>query len=157
VAIRETDEVRYCGYCLQGCLHRVKNGAPIGCNVNPEIGQPALEKSAHSLNVLVAGGGPAGMSAALYLSKRGHRVTLAEKEKQLGGQFNLAWQAPGKQQMQDSLDNLACSAIANAEVVLTGRAVDRDLVADIQPDLLVWATGAIRKFLRSRGSTASTP
>ncbi len=67
------------------------------------------------------------------------------KEKQLGGQFNLAWQAPGKQKMQDSLDNLACSAIANAEVVLTEKAVDRDLVADIHPDLLVWATGAHQK------------
>ena len=145
------DEVKACGYCLQGCLHRVKNGEPIGCNVNPEIGQPALEQSAHPMNVLVAGGGPAGMSAALYLSKRGHRVTLAEKEKQLGGQFNLAWQAPGKQKMQDSLDNLACSAIANAEVVLTGRAVDKDLVADIQPDLLVWATGAHQKIPEIKG------
>ncbi|MBC2709513.1 MAG: FAD-dependent oxidoreductase [Desulfosarcina sp.] len=136
------DEVTYCGYCLQGCLHRVKNGEPIGCNVNPEIGQPELEKSAHPLKVLVAGGGPAGMSAALYLARRGHRVTLAEKENQLGGQFNLAWQAPGKQKMRDGLDNLASCVKANAEAVLTGRAVDTDLVGDIRPDLLVWATGA---------------
>jgi 2,4-dienoyl-CoA reductase-like NADH-dependent reductase (Old Yellow Enzyme family)/NADPH-dependent 2,4-dienoyl-CoA reductase/sulfur reductase-like enzyme len=139
---KKPGEVRYCGYCLQGCLHRVKNGQPIGCNVNPEIGQPALGKSAHPLNVLVAGGGPAGMSAAIYLSKCGHQVTLAEKENRLGGQFNLAWQATGKQTMQDGLDNLASCAIANAELVLTGRAVDRNLVADIKPDLLVWATGA---------------
>ncbi len=136
------EEVTYCGYCLQGCLHRVKNGEPIGCNVNPEIGQPELEKSAQPLNVLVAGGGPAGMSAALYLSRRGHRVTLAEKENQLGGQFNLAWQAPGKQKMKDGLDNLTSCVKVNAEAVLTGRAVDTDLVGDIQPDLLVWATGA---------------
>jgi 2,4-dienoyl-CoA reductase-like NADH-dependent reductase (Old Yellow Enzyme family)/thioredoxin reductase len=140
------DEVKYCGYCLQGCLHRVKNGEPIGCNVNPEIGQPVLGKSAQSLNVLVAGGGPAGMSAALYLSKRGHRVTLAEKENQLGGQFNLAWQAPGKQKMRDGLNNLAKSVKASAEEVLTGRAVDKALVSDIRPDLLVWATGAHQKM-----------
>ncbi len=135
-------EVRHCGYCLQGCLHRVKNGQPIGCNLNPEIGQPALEKSTHPLNVLVAGGGPAGMSAAIYLSKCGHQVTLAEKENRLGGQFNLAWQATGKQAMQDGLDNLAFGAIANADLVLTGRAVDADLVDDLRPDLLVWAAGA---------------
>ncbi|WP_319406728.1 FAD-dependent oxidoreductase [uncultured Desulfosarcina sp.] len=139
------DEVRYCGYCLQGCLHRVKNGEPIGCNVNPEIGQPVLEQSSKLMNVLVAGGGPAGMSAALYLSKRGHRVTLVEREKRLGGQFNLAWQAPGKQKMQDGLDHLAFCVNANAETVLTGKTVDMDLVADVKPDLLVWATGAHQK------------
>ena len=82
----------------------MKNGEPIGCNLNPEITKPALEKTINPLNILVAGGGPAGMSAALYLSKRGHQVTLAEKENRLGGQFNLAWQAPGKQEMQKGME-----------------------------------------------------
>ena len=149
---KKPDEARYCGYCLQGCLHRVKNGEPIGCNVNPEIGQPELEPSPRPMNVLVAGGGPAGMSAALYLSKRGHRVTLAERENRLGGQFNLAWQAPGKQKMQDGLDHLAYCVNANAETVLTGKVVDMDLVADLKPDLLVWATGAHQNIPPNSGS-----
>jgi 2,4-dienoyl-CoA reductase-like NADH-dependent reductase (Old Yellow Enzyme family)/thioredoxin reductase len=144
-------KVRYCGYCLQGCLHRVRNGQPIGCNINPEIGQPALEKSARPLNVLVAGGGPAGMSAAIYLSKCGHQVTLVEKENRLGGQFKLAWRATGKQTMQDGLDNLASRAITNAEMVLTGKALDRNLVADLKPDLLVWAVGAHQQIPNIQG------
>jgi 2,4-dienoyl-CoA reductase-like NADH-dependent reductase (Old Yellow Enzyme family)/NADPH-dependent 2,4-dienoyl-CoA reductase/sulfur reductase-like enzyme len=148
----ETPErVNQCGYCLQGCLHRVKNGEPLGCNVNPQIGRPALEKTAHPLNVLVAGGGPAGMSAALYLSHRGHRVTLAEKGDRLGGQFNLAWQAPGKEKMRGGLNHLAAEVKANAAAVLTGQAVDAKRVADIKPDLLVWATGARQNIPQIQG------
>jgi len=140
------DEVKYCGYCLQGCLHRVKMGEPLGCNLNPEIGKPALEKTLKPINILVAGGGPAGMSAALYLSKRGHKVTLAEKEDHLGGQFSLAWQAPGKQKMQDGLDNLEYCVNANVDSVITGQPVSAELVGRVQPDLLVWATGAVQNI-----------
>ncbi|MGD8367409.1 MAG: FAD-dependent oxidoreductase [Desulfobacterales bacterium] len=136
------EEVKSCGYCLQGCLHRVKNGEPIGCNINPEIGEAEIGKTDRPLRVLVAGGGPAGMSASLYLSRRGHRVTLMEKEDRLGGQFNLAWQAPGKQAMRDGLDHLASCAMADCAAVVFGRNVDVAAVKEISPDLLVWSVGA---------------
>ena len=84
---KKYDEVLYCGYCLQGCLHRLKAGEPLGCNLNPELGLAELQPTNNPLKVLVAGGGPAGMSAAVYLAKRGHGVTLAEKGNQLGGQY----------------------------------------------------------------------
>ena len=145
-----------CGYCLQGCCIGVKNGQPIGCNLNPEIGQPEIEKTDRTLKVLVAGGGPAGLSATVYLAKRGHRVTLAEKSDQLGGQFNLAWQAPGKESMKAGLDHLAANARASADAVLTGQRVNTDLVNEIQPELLVWATEPISGFPTLRGATVST-
>jgi NADPH-dependent 2,4-dienoyl-CoA reductase/sulfur reductase-like enzyme len=92
--------------------------------------------------VLVAGGGPAGMSASLYLTRRGHNVTLVEKESILGGQFNLAWQAPGKKNMQDGMDNLVYSVRSGAATVITGKTLDNDMVREMRPDLLVWAVGA---------------
>ncbi len=140
------EQVMYCGYCLQGCLHRLKNGQPLGCNLNPQLGLPDLQPSSNPLNILVAGGGPAGMSAAQYLTRRGHRVTLAEKESQLGGQFNLTWQAPGKEKMKDGLEAMAREVKAGKVTLLTGRTVDADLVKEIQPDLLVWAAGAVQNI-----------
>ncbi len=141
----QSEQVMYCGYCLQGCLHRLKNGQPLGCNLNPELGLAELTPTNNPLKVLVAGGGPAGMSAALYLSRRGHRVTLAEKQAQLGGQFNLTWQAPGKEKMKDGLHTMQ-QEVAAAVDVLTGQSVDAALVKKIRPDLLVWATGAVQNI-----------
>ncbi|RUA01061.1 MAG: NADH:flavin oxidoreductase [Deltaproteobacteria bacterium] len=141
-----TDDVNDCGYCLQGCLHRVKTGRPLGCNLNPEIGKPPMGKTSNPRKVLVAGGGPAGMSAAVYLVKRGHQVTLVEKEDRLGGQFRLAWQAPGKQEMLDGLAHLEKRVQTGVGSVMTGQSVDAELIGSVQPDLLVWATGAVQNI-----------
>jgi 2,4-dienoyl-CoA reductase-like NADH-dependent reductase (Old Yellow Enzyme family)/thioredoxin reductase len=139
---QEDDAVIACGYCLQGCLHRMKSGEMLGCNFNPEIGLSPLELTTNPLNILIAGGGPAGMSAALYLTRRGHQVTLAEKTGRLGGQFALAWMAPGKQTMKDGLDGLIHAVNSSGTTIRLKRCVDADLIDEIKPDLLVWAVGA---------------
>jgi 2,4-dienoyl-CoA reductase-like NADH-dependent reductase (Old Yellow Enzyme family)/thioredoxin reductase len=139
-------EIVFCGYCLQGCLHRLKSGEPLGCNLNPEMGQPELKPTTNPIKVLIAGGGPAGMSASLYLTRRGHKVTLVEKSDRLGGQFTLAWQAPGKEKMKDGLDAIEHSIRADNISILLNRTVDADLVKEIQPDLVVWATGALQNI-----------
>jgi len=133
--------VMHCGYCLQGCLHRLKNGEPLGCNVNPEMGLAELEPSAQPKNVLVAGGGPAGMSAAVYLSRRGHKVTLAESADRMGGQFDMAWKAPGKAAMQGCLESLQKAVETSGAHLMLGVTVGEELVRELRPDLLVWATG----------------
>lgn len=86
---RKDEDIIYCGYCLQGCLHRVKSGEPLRCNVNPEMGLPPLERTDNPIKVLIAGGGPAGMSAALYMARRGHQDTLVEERDSLGGNSPL--------------------------------------------------------------------
>jgi 2,4-dienoyl-CoA reductase-like NADH-dependent reductase (Old Yellow Enzyme family)/NADPH-dependent 2,4-dienoyl-CoA reductase/sulfur reductase-like enzyme len=135
-------EVFPCGYCLQGCLHRLKNGQPLGCNVNPALGRPPLPAAAKPLKILVAGGGPAGMSAALFLQKRGHAVTLAEKAGQLGGQFALAWQAPGKASMKAGLEAMENAVRRSGISLRLNQPVEAAWVREQSPDLLVWATGS---------------
>jgi 2,4-dienoyl-CoA reductase-like NADH-dependent reductase (Old Yellow Enzyme family)/thioredoxin reductase len=145
------EEVVACGYCLQGCLHRMKSGESVGCNLNPGLGRPEIDKTQKALKVLIAGGGPAGMSAALYLAKRGHRVTLVEKADRLGGQFALAWQAPGKETMKQGLDGLEHALKASAASILMDRVVDVALVEAEKPDLLVWAVGAVQNIPEIEG------
>jgi thioredoxin reductase len=143
---KEDDQIRYCGYCLQGCLHRLKSGIPLGCNLNPAVGLPVLEPTENPLKVLIAGGGPAGMSAAFYMGQRNHQVTLAEKQDHVGGQFCLAWQVPGKSPMKAALDSFERSLHANVPNILTGVTVNAALVRQMKPDLLVWAVGSIQNI-----------
>lgn len=139
-------KIMYCGYCLQGCLHRMKSGQPLGCNFNPEIGMPPLETSPKPLKVLIAGGGPAGMSTAIYLSQRGHHVTLTEATDHLGGQFSLAWKATGKETMKESLQRFEQATHESGATVMLNRSTDTQCVSEIQPDLLVWAVGAVQSI-----------
>jgi len=101
------DEIVLCGSCLQGCLANVKAGKGLGCIVNPEVGHESeIERSAKKeRHVVVVGGGPAGLTAAIVAGRRGHRVTLLERDG-LGGQFSLAPLAPGKTAMARPLNSL---------------------------------------------------
>jgi NADPH-dependent 2,4-dienoyl-CoA reductase/sulfur reductase-like enzyme len=134
--------VQPCGYCLQGCLVHVADGSGIGCNFNPEVGRPDLGKSENPLSVLVAGGGPAGLSAALHLAARGHDVTVSERSESLGGKALLAPLAPGKGPMEKAIMAFAARAEQEGVRVLAETEADSSLVELLGPDLLVWAVGA---------------
>ncbi len=92
--------IRPCLACAEGCLGGVKSGKGLQCLVNPKVGREidVFEKAKQPKNMAVVGGGLAGMEAALTLKKRGHNVTLFEKDK-FGGQFNLAPLTPNKKSM----------------------------------------------------------
>jgi NADPH-dependent 2,4-dienoyl-CoA reductase/sulfur reductase-like enzyme len=86
------------------------------------------------------------MSAALYLARRGHAVTLVEREDHLGGQFALAWQAPGKERMKDGLASMERALTSCGATIVLGKTVDSSVVQEFQPDFLVWATGAVQNI-----------
>ena len=86
-------EIIPCTRCLE-CLGRVANFLPIRCTVNPKTGRETecstIRPANSSKRVLIAGGGPAGMQAAITAAERGHRVVLFEKENRLGGNLFFA-------------------------------------------------------------------
>ncbi len=114
------DEIDYCGYCLQGCLYNVKRGIGLGCIINPEVDKAPLKKRNHPKKVAVIGAGPAGISAALTLTKLGDKVTLFEKEQNIGGNFLLAPLAKGKESMKRPLDSLIKKAKRVIKDIQTG-------------------------------------
>jgi len=89
-----------CLACAEGCLGGVKSGQGLACLVNPQVGKETqpLEKAKEPRKYAIAGGGLAGMEAAIILKERGHDVDLYEKD-ELGGQFNLAPLTPNKKSM----------------------------------------------------------
>ncbi len=90
----KADEIKPCIRC-NTCIHRTHNGfLPVRCAINPTLGREMLWMNypapEGSRKVAVVGGGPAGMEAARTAAKRGHKVTLYEKQDKLGGALNLA-------------------------------------------------------------------
>jgi NADPH-dependent 2,4-dienoyl-CoA reductase/sulfur reductase-like enzyme len=138
-----TDEIVLCGSCLQGCLASVKAGLGLACIINPEVGnETEIEKpSERERHVVVVGGGPAGLTAAIVARRRGHRVTLLERNG-LGGQFTLAPLAPGKAAMARTLNSLLRSAYLSGANIRTGINATTEMVEILEPDVVLLATGA---------------
>ena len=82
------EQVRTCIGCNQGCIWGYSTTGKVGCAVNSQVGHEAewkITKAAEKKNVVIAGGGAAGMEAARVAALRGHRVTLYERSGRLGG------------------------------------------------------------------------
>lgn len=125
----------------------------IRCAINPRAGleaDPRLDPSIPAKEpklVLIAGGGPAGMEAALTAARRGHRVILCEKEDRLGGTLNSSDTVSFKSRMKLYKDRMIRQVLnqPNLEVRLNC-AVTRQLVEVIGPDAMFAAIGAVHTY-----------
>lgn len=151
------EDVTPCIWCNK--CHGVGFEGPwlVFCSVNPQMG---LETKAKRLvepvervkKVAVIGGGPIGMRAALYLSERGHNVTLFEKNDKLGGQLVFSDYMSFKWPIRDHRDWLIRQVEKSAVKVVLNHAPSAEEIEKANFDVVVAATGATPNVPKIKGA-----
>jgi 2-enoate reductase len=130
----------------------------LSCTVNPLTGMEkeyALTGVDSRKSVLVIGGGPGGMEAAAVAASRGCEVTLWEKSERLGGKLNLASAPDFKQDIRPLTAYLSRQVEKSGVKVALGRAATAGLVAEMNPDVVIIATGSVPRLPDISGVEAS--
>ncbi|KTD18828.1 2,4-dienoyl-CoA reductase FadH [Legionella lansingensis] len=138
----DTKAINVCIACNQACLDRVFVNKTASCLVNPRACNETeliYETVDCPKRIAVVGAGPAGLAFASVAAERGHKVTLFEKGEQLGGQFNLAKNIPGKEEFQHTI-NYFTHQLNNFQVnIRLNTTATSDMLQDY--DEIVLATG----------------
>ena len=140
------NEIKRCVCCLY-CFESMMEGAYIGdhghCSVNPFVGREGekLTENGNGRKVVIIGAGVAGLTAAELLAKRGFDVTIIEKEKQAGGQINLADKPPHKEKLHWCAEDLLTNAAKAGAKIIYGVTVTKDIIAAYSPEYVINATG----------------
>lgn len=141
------DEIDYCIGCDQGCLDGFASPdfPHITCLRNPAVGREKeckLQKAETPLHVLIAGGGIAGLEAAIILKQRGHIPMLYEASDHLGGQFITAGEAPRKAEMKAAVLSMAKRAEKLGVEIHLNTPVTPELINELKPHTVINAIGA---------------
>ena len=141
-----TDDIRACIACNQACIGHFHRGLPISCIQHPETGRELaygeMAPAEVRRKVMVVGGGPGGMKAAVTAAGRGHEVTLYEAANQLGGQALLAQLLPRRAEFGGIVTNLSRELELAQVRIVRGMRVTAEMIAGEGPDLVILATGA---------------
>jgi 2,4-dienoyl-CoA reductase (NADPH2) len=140
-------DIRKCIACNQYCIGLMGLNRPLSCIQNPanghesEWGAASYAPAAKPLRVLVVGGGPAGMEAAIVAAHLGHRVTLFERERALGGNVNWIVKVPQRLEYGDLIRNKSAELRRYGLELRLGVEADASLLLGERPDAVIVATG----------------
>lgn len=150
-------DIDYCVGCNQGCFDGFEDEAfpHITCLRNPAVGREGecmLTPAEEPKTVLVAGGGIAGLMAAVTLKKRNHNPVLCEASGVLGGQLLLAGETPGRADMKQAVISMGEKAKKLGVDIRMNTVVTPELIAELNPHTVINATGAEPAVLEVPGN-----
>lgn len=143
------EDIQRCVCCLW-CIESMYRGAMEHksgeCALNPrtcyETEFPLVpEKDGNGRTVVVAGGGPAGLTAAKVLAQRGFKTILFEKNPFLGGQFELAAIPPHKEKIRWAVEDLKTACDKEGVEFRMSTLVTADTIRELKPYAVIDATG----------------
>jgi 2,4-dienoyl-CoA reductase-like NADH-dependent reductase (Old Yellow Enzyme family) len=144
-----SNDIRPCISCNQLCIGRRFRDYWASCLVNPSVarefewGGDALQQAERPRHILVVGGGPAGLEVARAAAERGHKVTLVEREAELGGQFRLAAGQPERGEIGQLLDWYARQLEKLQVRVIKQVEISPEKIPEFGADAVVLATGSL--------------
>lgn len=142
------DEIRHCVRANQGCIGRMAKGWELTCTQNPAagrerlLGSGTLNAASEPRNVVVIGGGPAGMRAAEVAASRGHQVVLMEQSDKLGGQIRAASKLTTRGRWLVMVRDMERMLEKYKVDVRLATTADVDSVRALNPDHVILASGS---------------
>ena len=141
----EYDRILHCIGCVQGCQGENSKGNHVRCLVNPCTAMETeydLSPAVQQKTVWVIGGGVSGCAAAIAAARKGHRVTLCERNNKLGGQWNLAAVPLGKGGFTSLVRWQAQELVRLGVTVLLNKEVSAEEIRTAEPDVVLVASGS---------------